>query len=82
MKTIAEIKEAKNKIEVDILKTLVKFEADSGLKIRRIEANIDHISWREEEKLRNNPKLKPRKLKGIIDFLIHCDLENDTRTVD
>jgi len=82
MKTIPEIKEAKNTVEMEILKMLRKFESDSDLRIRRIQANIDEISWNDEERMKRNPKLKPRKLKGILDFTIHCDIENDVRSVD
>jgi len=81
-KTVVEIKNSKNKIEADILKTLKDFEKSSELRIRRVEVSIDHISWEEEEKLRKNPKNKPRSLKGVLDVIIHCDLDNDPRSVD
>lgn len=82
MTTILEIKKDKNKIEADILKLLKDFEKSSELRIRRVEVTIDRITWEEEEKLRKNPKNKPRELKGVLDIIIHCDIENDPRSVD
>ena len=80
-KTIQEVKDDKNKVESDILKTLIDFEKSSEMSIEHVRVTTDHHSYDEEE-LARKQKNKLRKLKGVLDVTINVNLENDPRSLD
>ena len=80
-KTIQEVKDDKNKVESDILKTLIDFEKSSEMNIDHVRVTTDHHTYDEEELARNQKK-KLRKLKGVLDVTINVNLENDPRSID
>ena len=80
-KTIQEVKDDKNKVESDILKTLIDFEKSSEMNIDHVRVTTDHYTYDEEELARSQKK-KLRKLKGVLDVTINVNLENDPRSVD
>lgn len=80
-KTIQEVKDDKNKVESDILKTLIDFEKSSEMNIDHVRVTTDHHTYDEEELARNQKK-KLRKLKGVLDVTINVNLENDSRSID
>lgn len=80
-KTIQKVKDDKNKVESDILKTLINFEKSSEMKIDHVRVTTDHHSYDEEE-LAHKQKKKLRKLKGVLDVTINVNIENDPRSID
>ena len=80
-KTIQEVKDDKNKIESDILKTLINFEKSSEMRIDQVRVTTDRHSYDEEELARTQKK-KLRKLKGVLDVTINVNIENDPRSID
>jgi len=82
-KSIEEIKQLKSAAEKEIMKIIDKFEKESEIHVTSARANIDHHSYEEREDARRADKPKPlRKLKGIQDFVIEINLENDPRSID
>lgn len=79
--TIEEIKNRKSEVEKDILKMLRDFEKETETMISYVSTQIDRgdDSWDIEK---SGKPGKKRKSKGLLDFTLELNLENDVRSID